>query len=66
MRILVISNLVPPAIRGGYEVECAAVCEYLRTNGHDVRVLTSREGLETPRERDVVRALWFLKGTVRG
>ena len=66
MHILVISNLVPPAIRGGYEVECAAVCEYLRTNGHDVRVLTSREGLETPPQRGVLRALWFLKGTARG
>jgi len=41
VRILVVSNLYPPVIRGGYETECAAVAERLRRH-HDVTVLTSR------------------------
>lgn len=40
-RILVVSNLYPPAVVGGYERECAEVVEFLRET-HDVRVLTSR------------------------
>jgi glycosyltransferase involved in cell wall biosynthesis len=40
MRILIVSNLFPPVARGGYEVECSAVVERLRSS-HDVLVLTS-------------------------
>ena len=42
MKILVVSNLYPPHIRGGYEVECAGVVEFLRSRGDDVFVVTSR------------------------
>ncbi len=40
MKILVVSNRYPPAVVGGYEVECAHVVSHLRTR-HDVYVLTS-------------------------
>ena len=40
MRILVISNIYPPVVRGGYEVECSYVVESLRRD-HEVLVLTS-------------------------
>jgi glycogen synthase len=60
MRILVLSNLFPPAVLGGYEVECAGVVEHLRRD-HEVLVLTSRRGRDRGlSEEGVVRALPFL------
>jgi glycosyltransferase involved in cell wall biosynthesis len=60
MRILVLSNLFPPAVLGGYEVECAGVVEHLRRD-HEVLVLTSRRGRRRgAAEEGVVRALPFL------
>lgn len=41
MRILVISNLYPPTVIGGYEISCAQVVESLKQRGHEVKVLTS-------------------------
>lgn len=41
MKILVISNLYPPDILGGYELGCRQTVEALRAAGHDVIVLTS-------------------------
>ena len=46
MRVLVLSDLYPPAIRGGYEVECHDVVQHMRER-HEVVVLTS----EWERER---------------
>jgi glycosyltransferase involved in cell wall biosynthesis len=43
LRILVLSNLFPPAVQGGYELECADVVDHLRTR-HEVLVLTSTRG----------------------
>lgn len=43
MRILVISNLYPPEVLGGYEILCAQVCEELSRRGHVVTVLTTGE-----------------------
>jgi glycosyltransferase involved in cell wall biosynthesis len=43
MRILVISNIYPPIVRGGYEVECSYAVESLR-HEHEVLVLTSDAG----------------------
>lgn len=40
MHLLVVTNLFPPVIRGGYEVECRDVVEHLR-NTHRVTVLTT-------------------------
>jgi glycosyltransferase involved in cell wall biosynthesis len=55
LRILVISNLYPPAVAGGYEVECSGVVEHLRQR-HEVLVLTSTRGSEN-REDGVARLL---------
>ena len=41
MRILILSNLYPPLVRGGYEQACASVSAALAERGHEIRVLTS-------------------------
>lgn len=41
MRILVVSNLYPPDVMGGYELGCRQVVDALIARGHEVRVLTS-------------------------
>jgi glycogen(starch) synthase len=48
MRILLLSNLFPPDVLGGYELLAADVADGLRRRGHDVVVLTSG----APRESD--------------
>jgi len=48
MRILVITNLYPPHIIGGYELLCKEQVEYLQAAGHQVTVLTSYYGLNKP------------------
>jgi glycogen(starch) synthase len=58
-RVLVVSNLYPPAVLGGYEVECSGVVERLREE-HDVLVLTSRRGRGKAEEAGVARLLDFL------
>lgn len=56
-RILVVSNLYPPVVRGGYEVECRDVVEHLRER-HEVTVLASTLGAAgAGRERGVLRSL---------
>jgi glycosyltransferase involved in cell wall biosynthesis len=40
MRILVVSNLYPPAQIGGYEMGCRELAESLAARGHEVLVLT--------------------------
>ncbi len=44
MRILIISNLYPPNVIGGYERLCFAVASRLAAEGHDITVLTSHYG----------------------
>lgn len=66
MRILVVSNLYPPIVRGGYEVECSGVVERL-SQSHEVLVLTSEE--ERPQagvQNGVWRDLSFLEDDWRG
>ena len=41
MKILIISNLYPPQVLGGYEILCGQVVQYLKERGHQVHVLTS-------------------------
>ena len=41
MKILLVSNLYPPQIIGGYEVLAFQMAEKLRARGHNVQVLTS-------------------------
>jgi glycogen synthase len=42
MRLLVISNLFPPEVLGGYEILCAQICQGLAARGHQVLVLTTK------------------------
>lgn len=66
MRILVISNLYPPVVRGGYEIECAAVVDRLRKS-HEVLVLTSTlERERTGSDRATRRELRYLYDDWRG
>jgi glycosyltransferase involved in cell wall biosynthesis len=59
-RVLVLSNLYPPTVLGGYEVECSGVVERLRRD-HEVLVLTSWKGRRhAGTEQGVVRRLPFL------
>src|SRR5215218_3684394 len=44
MRILVLSNLYPPAAVGGYERMCRDVVERWRARGHEIGVLTATFG----------------------
>ena len=44
MRILILSNLYPPNVIGGYERLCFEVTSGLAAAGHDMVVLTSRYG----------------------
>jgi glycosyltransferase involved in cell wall biosynthesis len=41
VKILVLSNLYPPDVLGGYELGCKQAVDGLRARGHEVRVLTS-------------------------
>ena len=41
MKILIVTNLFPPIVFGGYEILCHQVVEELRRRGHEVSVLTS-------------------------
>ncbi|TDI47466.1 MAG: glycosyltransferase family 1 protein [Acidobacteria bacterium] len=45
MQILVISNLFPPDVLGGYEILCQHVVDELSARGHDVHVLTAAGAL---------------------
>ncbi len=66
MRILVVSTLYPPVAVGGYEVECSAVVERLRTR-HEVLVLTSeRDAGAVPARCGVRRELSLLSHDARG
>lgn len=60
MRILVVSNLYPPDVRGGYEIECQGVVDRLRAS-HEVLVLTSRRRRVSPDAPHVLRRLPFLE-----
>lgn len=42
--MLVVTNLYPPTVIGGYEISCAQAVDELRRRGHEVLVLTSVPG----------------------
>lgn len=42
MKILIVSDLFPPDIKGGYELRCEEVCHWLIKNGYQVEVLTTK------------------------
>lgn len=43
MKILIVSNLYPPEVLGGYEILCRQVATRLQAMGHQVDVLTSEQ-----------------------
>jgi glycogen synthase len=57
VRILVVSNLYPPDIIGGYEVACAQMVAELKHRGHEVRVLTATPWSDLPADSTVKRLL---------
>jgi len=48
MKILVVSNLYPPFVIGGYEINCANVVGQLLVRGHDVMVVTGPNHIPGP------------------
>jgi glycosyltransferase involved in cell wall biosynthesis len=56
MKILILTNLFPPDILGGYEILCGQVREALERKGHQTTVLTSSHG-KTGSTREVIRKL---------
>ena len=65
MRILVVSNLFPPVVRGGYEMICADAVEGLRER-HEVTVLTGRSDEAPPAEPGIIRKLPLVRHGPRG
>jgi glycosyltransferase involved in cell wall biosynthesis len=64
MRILIVSNLYPPNVIGGYERLCFEVTAGLAAQGHEMTVLTSRFGgrlADYPQQR-ILRELDLLTG----
>ena len=57
MRVLVLGNLYPPDVIGGYELGCKQAVDALRGRGHDVRVLTSAPRTPVRGEPHVARRL---------
>ena len=56
MKILVLTNLYPPDVIGGYELGCKQAVDALIARGHDVRVLTIAPRMPMPAEPHVDRA----------
>ncbi len=46
MNILIISNLYPPYVLGGYEILCGQVVQYLKERRHTIQILTSDHGIK--------------------
>jgi len=61
MRVLVLSNLYPPDVVGGYELCCRQVVDGLLEQGHDVRVLTSVPRAPCPVQSHVSRTFKLAK-----
>jgi glycosyltransferase involved in cell wall biosynthesis len=55
VRILVLSNLYPPDVLGGYEIACAQAVDALRARGHEVLVAAGAPRNPTPTARGVRR-----------
>jgi glycosyltransferase involved in cell wall biosynthesis len=50
MRILVVSNLFPPAFLGGYEIGASWACAELKRRGHDIMLWTASAVVDGRRE----------------
>jgi glycosyltransferase involved in cell wall biosynthesis len=62
MRILIVSNLYPPHVLGGYELACRNVAVALRDRGHDVDVFSSWAPVSTNDDPPWVHRGMALKG----
>ncbi len=65
MKILVISNYFPPYFKGGYELSCKAMTDYLYNHSEDVTVLAGdyKEGNKDEPNYDVRRQLKYIDYT---
>ena|SRR5687768_17128292 len=58
VRILVIVNVFPPLHAGTFDFRCESVCNLLQKRGHEIRVLTSKYGMnQEQRDADIERRL---------
>jgi glycogen(starch) synthase len=62
VRILIITNLFPPHVLGGYEIACAATAAGLRARGHDVQVLASHAPMDSRADPSYVHRVLSLRG----
>jgi glycogen(starch) synthase len=65
---LVVTNLYPPAVVGGYEIGCQRLVQALERRGHEMHVLTGVHGAEalTSHEPNVYRTLPVVVGEEPG
>lgn len=61
MRILILSNLFPPYIKGGYELACRNVAIGLVKRGHTVEVLAAHAPMPTPEDPEWLRRVFALR-----
>lgn len=54
MRVLLLSNLYPPYIRGGAEITAGDIATGLKEHGHEVSVLTSWDGLPAAQQEGTI------------
>lgn len=57
MKILIISNYFPPHFKGGYELSCQEVTDYLYAKGEDVLVLCGNYGKDSVVSRKNYRVI---------
>ena len=57
MKILVLSNLYPPDVIGGYELGCRQAVDALLAVGHEIRVLTTAPRVPVEPETHVLRTM---------
>jgi glycosyltransferase involved in cell wall biosynthesis len=62
VRILIITNLYPPHVIGGYEIACRRVAEGLRARGHEVEVLAGHAPLVSYDDPPYVHRVFALRG----
>jgi glycogen(starch) synthase len=62
MRILIITNLYPPHVLGGYEIACRSTTDGLRTRGHDVEVLAGHAPMASYGDPPYVHRALALRG----
>jgi glycosyltransferase involved in cell wall biosynthesis len=61
MKISIVSDLYPPAYKGGHEIRCKVVADSLSKRKHDVHVITSNfENKKYENEKNVYRKLFYL------